>query len=248
MSTQVETNVTITKSAFSRSVDSRPTPTPFRERSLLRGTLRHCLLRACGVKERLPKSSGLLLTFDDGPDPEITPAVLELLAQYQARAVFFVVGNRIQRAPHMLAKILAEGHIIGNHTFLHPLDRIPALAEYYRDIKNCQDLLESITGHRPHLFRPPLGAITFASLTAPRLCRLRTLLWSIDVGDWKLRQDDEAVQAGHRLANSVGLGDIVLLHDDNPRVITLLETALSKIRERGFSLSDAACQLSATTG
>jgi peptidoglycan/xylan/chitin deacetylase (PgdA/CDA1 family) len=193
--------------------------------------LKRSLLGAFGVTRRLAKHSGLLLTFDDGPDPDVTPRVLELLAEYHARAVFFIVGNRIDRAPHLLARILDEGHVIGNHSFRHPLDHVPSLIDYYRDIQECQRALETHTGQTPIWFRPPLGSLTLGSLLAPRLVGLRTVLWSVDVGDWKLRRRDEAVQAGHDLANIACPGDIVLLHDDNPCVLTLLDAALPRMRQ-----------------
>ena len=78
--------------------EDRPGPL-IRRRSWFKATARRWVFSACGVKERLAAGSGLLLTFDDGPDPDVTPAVLELLARYHARAVFFVVGNRIPRRP-----------------------------------------------------------------------------------------------------------------------------------------------------
>lgn len=231
-------SATVTETVASSNQTVHPPESHQRRRFGLRAVVRKSLLAACGVRERLSEGSGLLLTFDDGPDPEVTPAVLDLLAKYDARAVFFVVGNRIPRAPHMLSRILAEGHVIGNHTYLHPLDRIPSLAEYCRDVKKCQVVLESLTGRRPQLFRPPLGAVTLSSLLAPRLCGLRTLLWSIDVDDWKLRREEDAVQAGHRLADATDPGDIVLLHDDNPCVVSVLETALPQLRERQLDLDE----------
>jgi peptidoglycan/xylan/chitin deacetylase (PgdA/CDA1 family) len=191
----------------------------------------------------LAGARGLLLTFDDGPDPVVTPAVLDQLAKYDARAVFFIVGNRIQRAPHLLRRIVDEGHVIGNHSFRHPLDRNPGLMGYYRDLVECQSILESHTGRRPALFRPPLGSLTMGSLLAPRLAGLRTLLWSVDVEDWKLRRDEDAVRAGHRLAETAGPSDVVLLHDDNSCVVTLLKTALPRFRERQIDLGKALCQL-----
>jgi peptidoglycan/xylan/chitin deacetylase (PgdA/CDA1 family) len=193
--------------------------------------------------ERLPRCDGLLLTFDDGPHPEVTPAVLDLLAKYNARAVFFVVGDRIPRATHMLNRILAEGHIIGNHTYRHPLDHVPSIADYYRDVEQCQAEIERRTTRRPELFRPPLGSITPASLLVPLMTSLRTLLWSIDVDDWTLRHDQDAVQAGRRLAEIAGPGDVVLLHDDNPCVVTLLETALPILTQRQMNLDEALVHL-----
>jgi peptidoglycan/xylan/chitin deacetylase (PgdA/CDA1 family) len=201
------------------------------------------MLPVCGVNYRLPERRGLLLTFDDGPDPEVTPAVLDQLAMHGARAVFFIVGNRIHRAPHMLPRIIAEGHLIGNHTYRHWLDRVPGMMAYYHDVRECQSILKSYTGRRPTLFRPPLGSLTFGSLLAPRLAGLRTLLWSVDVEDWKLRHVDEAKRAGNQLAETTGPGDIVLLHDDNPCVVTLLKTALPRLHERHLDLGEGLRQL-----
>jgi peptidoglycan-N-acetylglucosamine deacetylase len=215
----------------------------YRRRSWFKAGARKCVLTAFGVTERLGTERDLLLTFDDGPDPEVTPVVLDQLAKHHAKAVFFVVGNRIPRAPHLLRRILAEGHAIGNHTYRHPLDRVPRFAEYYRDVEECQNVLESHTGLKPTLFRPPLGSLTLGSLLAPRLAGLRTLLWSVDVDDWKLRRDDDADQAGQRLADVAGPGDIILLHDDNPCVIPLLETALPRLCERKLGLGEALAQV-----
>jgi peptidoglycan/xylan/chitin deacetylase (PgdA/CDA1 family) len=209
---------------------------PVRKSSLKRFT-RKCLLAACGITDRLPDEQGLLLTFDDGPDPRVTPAVLDLLAEYRARAVFFVVGNRIPKAPYLLRRILDEGHSIGNHTYFHPLNGIPRLREYYRDVRQCQTVLEAHTGVRPSLFRPPLGALTVASLIAPRMAGLRTMLWSVDVGDWGLRNHLDAPRAGERLAQAANPGDIVLLHDDNACVVTLLQVALPALRQRQLQLA-----------
>jgi peptidoglycan/xylan/chitin deacetylase (PgdA/CDA1 family) len=208
-----------------------------------KAAFKRCVLPLCGVTCQLAERRGLLLTFDDGPDPEVTPAVLDQLARYGARAVFFIVGNRIQRAPYLLRRIVDEGHLIGNHTFRHPLDRIPGLVDYYRDVRECQSILESYTGRRPTLFRPPLGSLTVSSLLAPRFAGLRTLLWSVDVDDWTLRRNDDATRAGHQLAEVTRPGDIVLLHDDNPCVVTLLKTALPRLCERRLNLGDAWRQL-----
>jgi len=201
-----------------------------------RNRLKQALLSAFGVVRHVSPDQGVLLTFDDGPDPEVTPAVLDLLAQYGAKAVFFIVGNRIPKAPEMLPRILAEGHTIGNHTYRHPLDGTPALPAYFRDVQECQAVLERHTGQRPTLFRPPLGSLTVGSLLAPRLAGLRTMLWSIDVDDWKLRNKPDAIDAGRRLAHLAHPGDIVLLHDDNRCVVDVLRTALPRLGELGPAL------------
>jgi peptidoglycan/xylan/chitin deacetylase (PgdA/CDA1 family) len=225
----------------SGGLNKQLTDLPHRRRSP-RALAKDWLFAMCGVRSRLAANDGLLLTFDDGPDPAVTPAVLDLLAKFDARAVFFIVGDRIPKAPHVLQRILDEGHLIGNHTYYHPLDRIPRFAEYYRDVNKCQQVLESLTGRRPSLFRPPLGSITIASLLAPRLAGLRTVMWSVDVDDWTLRSREDAQLAALRLVDSSHRGDIVLLHDDNPSVIRLLEMALPRLRERRFDLGHGVSQ------
>jgi peptidoglycan-N-acetylglucosamine deacetylase len=208
----------------------------------LKSTVKRMVLSAFHAVDHVPEKGGVLFTFDDGPDPEVTPRVLKLLAKYDVKAIFFVVGSRIPRAPEMLKQIVAAGHWIGNHTFSHPLDHIPRLSEYSRDVRACQMAIEQTAGIQPSWFRPPLGAITAASLLSPWMAGLHSMLWSIDVGDWQLRSDDDAVAAGERLASRVGPGDVVLLHDDNRHVVTLLETALPRIADR-FQLNAALAEL-----
>ena len=134
----------------------------------------------------------VLLTFDDGPHPQSTPRVLDLLKEHQARAIFFIVGARIQRAPHLLKRILDEGHALGNHSHTHPLEKQHWLGAYVRDLLRCQQAIEGLTRHRPRLFRPPLGTFSFTSLTAPRLIGLSTVLWSVSANDWGLKSSTEA--------------------------------------------------------
>jgi peptidoglycan/xylan/chitin deacetylase (PgdA/CDA1 family) len=212
------------------------------QRSLIKSAARKCVLKCSGAIDRLSADTGVLLTFDDGPDPAVTPAVLDLLATFGAKAVFFVVGNRIPRAPQMLSRITAEGHLIGNHTYLHPLDRTPAFIDYYRDVIECQAAIAALITKPPTLFRPPLGSLSIGSLLASRLARLTTVLWSLDVDDWRLRRDEDATRAGERLAALAAPGDIVLLHDDNRCVVPLLEAALPRLQPR-LKLGDASARL-----
>ena len=183
--------------------------------------------------------SEVLLTFDDGPHPEGTPAILEVLRQFSARAVFFVVGSRVPRAPQMLKLILDEGHLLGNHSFAHPLGRQFGLAECRKDLEHCQQVVRELTGIRPTLFRPPLGHISFASMVAPRLSGLTPVLWSIDADDWRLRHTQEVATAAKRLTQQLSgrhLNDIVLLHDERTLTAELLQIVLPDLLRRGVSL------------
>jgi len=185
----------------------------------------------------------VLLTFDDGPHPESTPLVLELLKEYNARAIFFVVGARIQRAPHLLRRILDEGHAVGNHSYSHPLERQFWVGSYLQDLKRCQNAIEQLTHERPKFFRPPLGTFSLTSLIAPRLLGLTTVLWSVSANDWDLRSAEDARNAAERLAEELiakpSRKDIVLMHDDHPFVGQILETVLPQLAKENCDLFSA---------
>jgi peptidoglycan/xylan/chitin deacetylase (PgdA/CDA1 family) len=177
---------------------------------------------------RLPPAAGrdVLLTFDDGPHRRVTPQVLDRLREYGVRAVFFVVGRRIEQAPELLRRIVTEGHVIGNHSFRHervqPLDFLG----YRRDLLRCQALIERHSGTRPRLFRPPFGQLSPASLAAPPSLGLRTVGWSLDSDDWRCKTAAGAQQAADSILQRLMPRDIVLLHDDNPAVLTILDRIL----------------------
>jgi peptidoglycan/xylan/chitin deacetylase (PgdA/CDA1 family) len=205
------------------------------------------------VKHRLATSflprtdrDAVLLTFDDGPHPEGTPAVLEVLRRHAARAVFFVVGSRVHRAPAMLKRIVDEGHVIGNHSFAHPLGRQFGLVRYRHDVEECQAIVERWAGCRPALFRPPLGHLSFASLIAPRLVGLSPLLWSVDSDDWELRASSDVPVAAARLLQKLSgrpLHDIVLFHDEKRLTAELLQSILPVLASRSVDLRPSIGQI-----
>jgi peptidoglycan/xylan/chitin deacetylase (PgdA/CDA1 family) len=196
-----------------------------------------------GRRRTIGARNTVLLTFDDGPDPHVTPEVLDRLKEYDARAIFFVVGSRINRAPHLLERIRGEGHLIGNHTYAHRLDKDPGLALYLRDVRHCQTLIEELTGDAPRFFRAPMGRRSLGALLSPSLLGLRHVLWSFDSDDWTLRDEKSAVRCAQRLCSSVTQGDIVLFHDDNPWVLILLDRLLPHLKTRGIDLHSAIGQL-----
>ncbi|HEY3102082.1 MAG TPA: polysaccharide deacetylase family protein [Pyrinomonadaceae bacterium] len=188
-------------------------------------------------------NDAVLFTFDDGPHPYSTPVVLELLKQYNARAIFFIVGARIQRAPHLLKTILDEGHALGNHSYTHPLEKQHWLGAYVRDLLRCQQAIEDLTRHRPRFFRPPLGTFSLTSLAAPRLIGLRTVLWSASANDWGLKSSTQARAAADALSEKLlqkpNRNDIVLMHDDHPYIGQILETLLPKLAAQRCNFSSA---------
>jgi peptidoglycan-N-acetylglucosamine deacetylase len=194
------------------------------------------------VRRCLPADAGqtVLLTFDDGPHPRVTPAVLDCLRAHGARAVFFVVGKNVERAPEMLGRIVQEGHLLGNHSFDHerkgPLD----VAGWRRDLLHCQELIERHAGTRPRLFRPPYGSLSPANLWAAWSLGLRTLTWSVDFDDWRCRTPAAAAEVATAILDRVVGRDIILLHDDNASVLTILDRILPVLLSRQLDLSRGA--------
>jgi peptidoglycan-N-acetylglucosamine deacetylase len=187
----------------------------------------------------------VLLTFDDGPDEAVTPAVLDLLDAHQARGVFFVIGHRAEQCPGLLREIAARGHVLGNHSYTHADTYFephppPRLRPFRADVSRCQAILDSVTRDGPRLFRPPGGRLTISTVLTPQLLGLRCTVWSREVSDWAFRSDDEGRAGGERLIRDVRAGDIVLLHDNNPSLLPLLEVLLPGLRSRGLDLASGA--------
>ncbi len=185
-----------------------------------------------------PVGQRILLTFDDGPSPDVTPAVLDRLEQYHARAVFFVVGKFAERTPDLLRAMLDRGHVVGNHTYQHRNDRDPWFVPYLRDLRRCQAV---VAAHAPvpRLFRPPKGHLTATAIAASRLAGMRLMHWSLSVGDWNCKTAAEAHAAAVALDRSVAPGQILLLHDNNQRVLDVLDYILPRLAERGFDMHSA---------
>lgn len=181
------------------------------------------------------------LSFDDGPDPEVTPIVLDELDRWRAQASFFVIGERVARYPAIVAEIVARGHRVENHTWSHPAFFCclgPRAAR--RQIERTGDVIERAIGARPRLFRPPAG------LRQPWLDPVLVGL-DLELVSWTRRGFDTADGSVDRVLRRVshGLepGEIVLLHDGNaartaggkPVVLEVLPRLLEKMAGRGWS-------------
>lgn len=166
-------------------------------------------LRAKTVLEQAAPRA-IFLTFDDGPDPIYTPAILDVLSAYQARATFFVLGKAAQEFPQLVQRIVAEGHSIGNHTYshFHPWFTSAAIAK--EEVTKTSDIIENITGFRPRWFRPPYGRLRFVMRKQAALDNMTTVLWNRSIIDWGLLGNVRGI--GNRLGR-IQAGDIVLMHD-----------------------------------
>lgn len=160
------------------------------------------------------------------------------------QAVFFCIGERVRRFPSLVRQTAAAGHLIGNHTDTHQPAGWLEVSRYCQEVQRCQQAIEAATGQTPVLFRPPWGKTTPATLLAPRMHGLRSVYWSIDSHDHRINSGAEAAAQGIALAEAVMAGDIVLLHDNSPHILPLLDELLPRLTERGFDLQSGAASLS----
>jgi peptidoglycan/xylan/chitin deacetylase (PgdA/CDA1 family) len=191
------------------------------------------LLRMDGTR------SEIALTFDDGPNPASTREVLATLSHFDARATFFVLGEKVRAAPDVLREIANAGHAIGIHGDTH--DRLFSLRHPSRimaDIESARSAVAKITGQRPSLFRPPLGHISPRTAVAVRRLGLTLVGWSVRARDGLAGTTAETVR--RRVLAGLKPGAIVLLHDAaeqgerTPAGVVALPTILEEAARRGL--------------
>ena len=167
--------------------------------------------RALRIPVTLPSTCGVLLSFDDGPHPQGTPAVLAALDRAGAPAVFFISGEQAARYPQLVCEIAAQGHELGLHGYRHQTRRQWSRRLLAGDTRRALDAVSAAAGAVPRLYRPPHGVFTFTGLRLIRGLGLEPLLWSKWGRDWE-GHANAATIADHATAG-IRAGDVVLLHD-----------------------------------
>lgn len=193
---------------------------------------------ALALPRTLPGARGVALTFDDGPHPEGTPAILEALSRASARATFFVVGEQVVRRPWLLSEIAAAGHEIGLHGHRHRLQLRMTRGQVTDDLARGTAAIADALGRPPLWHRPPYGIYSPAGLAAAREAGLRPLLWSRWGKDWRKLTTPSRIAA--RVLPGVLPGDVILLHDadfysaanSHRRTAAALELILSELGRR----------------
>jgi peptidoglycan-N-acetylglucosamine deacetylase len=216
--------------------------------------LNHVLITAAGLTPRssllgpnitrLPAASAargeVAITIDDGPDPEVTPQVLDLLDAHGQRATFFCIAERVREHPALAREIVARGHSIQNHTARHRHNfSFLGPRGFHAEIERAQQLLQEVTGQRPVCFRAPAGLRN--PFLAPVLHRMDLVLVSWTRRGFDTRERDAATVLA-RLAKDLSAGDILLLHDGNaartaggrPVVLEVLPLLLERLRADGL--------------
>jgi peptidoglycan-N-acetylglucosamine deacetylase len=163
------------------------------------------------IQRTLPGATGVALTFDDGPHPEGTPAVLELLAGAGIKATFFLVGEQVERRPALAAEIAGQGHVVAVHGYRHRPQPAMTQKAVQGDVERAMDAIQAATQVRPAWHRPPYGLYSRAGLDAVRERDLRPLLWSRWGRDW--RRFTTPARIARLATANLQAGDVILLHD-----------------------------------
>ena len=196
--------------------------------------------RALSLPRTLPTTAGVAVTFDDGPHPEGTPAILDVLAAAGARATFFLIGEQVERRPELAARIVAEGHLVALHGYHHRLQLRLSSRALNDDIRRGAAVLHHATGQPPAWHRPPYGIYSPAGLRAARDAGLEPLLWSRWGKDW--RKFTTPGRIARRATRGLLGGDVILLHDadfysardSHWRTVEALKTILSRLSHAGL--------------
>jgi peptidoglycan/xylan/chitin deacetylase (PgdA/CDA1 family) len=201
-----------------------------------------CVLPLIAARRGPAGRGQVSLTFDDGPDPEATPRLLRLLAARNARATFFLVGERATRHPDLARAIVDEGHEVGNHTWRHRNAWFLGPRATAEEIVGGARRLADITGRLPRLFRPPWGIVNVAALQAVRGAGFATVLWSLQPeGLRPVAPGDQLRYCARRMHD----GAIVCLHDAPglpgapERVLRLVPDLLGLLDDRGYAAVSA---------
>ena len=177
------------------------------------------------------------LTFDDGPDARSTPALLDLLRESKVEAAFFCIGKRVVAETALAQRILAEGHMLENHSFAHSnTTNFFTVPQLLADLSQAQAAIQTATGTAPKLFRPPVGLSNPNVFRAAKKLGLRVVGWSIRSLDTKINEPEKIVA---RIERGLKSGAIILLHDGNipaERLELTVRLLLTKLREHGYEV------------
>lgn len=180
----------------------------------------------------------IYLTFDCGYENGYTASILDTLKKHNAPAAFFVVGNMIESAPDLIRRMVAEGHIVGNHTYHPDMSSISDQAAFQKELESLEALFQETTGQTmSKYYRPPQGKYNVENLRQAKALGYKTILWSLAYVDWYVDDQPTPEQAYSKLLPRIHDGAIVLLHSTSRTNAEILDELLTKWEEMGFSFA-----------
>jgi peptidoglycan-N-acetylglucosamine deacetylase len=184
-------------------------------------------------------SKQIALTYDDGPNDPHTLKLLDVLAKHSVRATFFMIGRYVQQRPEIARAVAQAGHVIGNHTFTHPLLIFKSEAQTRVELVDCRQALQDAISEPSNLFRPPFGGRRPATLRIARELGLQTVMWNVTGYDWNA---PPAAVIERKVARQMRGGDVILLHDgghkaigaDRAQTVIATENFVRRYRDQGY--------------
>lgn len=189
------------------------------------------------VWDKPNRKNEIYLTFDDGPIPEVTPWILDVLKQYQISATFFYVGENMSKHPEIFKEVLKHNHSIGNHTYNHLKGWKTTTENYLNNIQKTQKVINEF-GVNTSLFRPPYGKMTSAQSKAILNLGYDVVMWSVLSKDYSSKLPAQKVY--DNIINNTNSGSIIVCHDNAKALRTLkevLENVIETLLEKGFIFS-----------
>lgn len=181
----------------------------------------------------------IALTYDDGPNHPHTLKLLEVLAKHEVRSTFFMIGRYVRERPDIVRAVAQAGHVIGNHTFTHPLLIFKSADETRSQLLNCRQALTDAIGEHSNLFRPPFGGRRPATLRIARELGLETVMWNVTGYDWNA---PPAAAIEKKVIQQMHGGDVILLHDgghkqmgaDRSQTVIATDNLIRRYKDQGF--------------
>jgi len=184
----------------------------------------------------------LALTYDDGPNDPHTPRLLEVLAKHSVKATFFLIGHFVQQRPDLAREIVQAGHVVGNHTFTHPLLTFKSVAEIRQELSACRSALQEAIGDHSNFFRPPFGGRRPAVLNIARALGLAPIMWNVTGYDWDA---PPSAVIERKVGKQIRGGDVILLHDgghkqmgaDRSQTVQATDHLIAKYKSEGYEFA-----------
>ena len=186
---------------------------------------------------RIPMTEkAVYLTFDDGPIPEVTPWVLDVLDHYGIKATFFCVGDNVRKHPATFQQVVERGHSVGNHTMHHyDMSKLSDKAAFSKELTDLENLYRDTVGaEMPKYYRPPQGIYSEENLKMAQELGYKTVFWSLAYVDWKNDSQPTKEEAFQKLLPRTHNGTVVLLHSTSKTNAEILNELIGKWKEQGY--------------